>query len=426
MDHPVAPLVEQPAQGVARLPESFGIKPNPDYTADIDKYFGGTEEANKESPAVVEPPKLEVKIEPAPGSLADKLAAKKSPVVPVKAEVPAAPVVPVVDDPIAKIEAEMKAHNKNWKPAQGWEQLKTTVSTERARAAQLEKELQEAKTARAAEPIVAGMTSDQIKELQAREKAASDRLLVLSLEDHPNFRAQYVEPKNAAIDEANQLLAMHGVKGDVASLIAKPRSEIGKALAELVKDIPDFDKVQVAEAVRKAHSLDQSGRAALTQSKDLQKQIKNQTVERQKAAFENRWLPVSASIGEHAVSLEVPPTATAEERAGIEDYNASLKNLKNRAEEIAFSPVTEETIAENSMKAAAYDFHIQKAMPRIIGEYEQVVNLNRQLVAELNALRSRNPNRGISASPPAVEHGSTVDMSKMGHTEAAEYLANKR
>src|SRR4029077_18319455 len=119
-----------------------------------------------------------------------------------------------------------------------------------------------------AAPIVDGMTIEEIEGLKAREKAASDRLLVMDLENHPNFKAQYIEPKNAEVARANELLAAHGVKGDITTLLSKPRSELGKAVAEMVKDLPDFDRVEVAESVRKAYGLEQQSKLALTQSKE--------------------------------------------------------------------------------------------------------------------------------------------------------------
>lgn len=430
MDDPnaVPPVVDK-----SNLPE--GVSFNNDYKSDIDRLFDGPEGAGvttdkpapiaKDQPPPGTPPPVETKTEPQPGSLAAKLAGKKAPVVAtvVTDTKPESTTSPELD-PVSKIEAEFKKHDPKWKPAVGWDQLKALNKTEAEKRISAERERDELK-AHAAAPFLDGMTADDIKALKAREKAASDRLMVLALEEHPSFRAQYVDPKNAEIEKANELLRINGVKGDVSSLINKPRAEIGKAVTEMLKDMPEFDRVETAEAIRRAYSLDQAGKVALTNSKELQRQIQGKTIERQREAFDRTWLPVSAAIGEHAVEVEIPADAPAGTRAALEDYNASLKGLRTEAEKIAFSPMTDEGIAENAIKAAAYNFHIQKAMPRIISEYEEVVNLNRQLVAELNALRGRNPNHAISGTT-AVGEGGSKDPSQMNAREAADYYFNKK
>lgn len=430
------PAPPTPPASDSKLPESANIKPAAvvaaEMRADIDRYFDGQDGA----PAVVTPKlppgeaipaalpevKIGAKPEPPPvGSLAAKLAAAKKPA-PVDA--PKADVPLPVEDPIAKAEAEFKAHNPKWKPADGWNTVKSALQAQKERTAQLEKDLEAAK-ARASAPVLAGLSVGEIEQLKQREKEASDRLMLVDLENHPAFRAQYVEPKQSEIARANELLSAHGIKTDVASLLQKPRSELGKAVSELVKDLPDFDRVEVADAVRKAHQLDQGAKQALGNSKELQKGLQAQTVQRQREAFARRWAPVSAALGEHIIELEIPAEATPAERASIEDYNNSLKSLRTKAEEIAFSPLGDEAIAEAAMKAAAYDFHIGKAMPRILSEYEIVVNMNRQLVEELRAIKGRNPNHAIRGDAEAAadgkQAGNTGDLSK-----DADYWFNKK
>ena len=413
---PVVPRAPDP-----RLPESAGIKPDT-LKDDIDKFFAADEAA---APVAPTPAPAAVPaaapVAPEPGSVAAKLAAKGKPAAPV-APVAAAPDSP--DAEFARIEAEMVAHTPKWKPAEGWEKLKTVARTEATTRARLEKELADAK-AKLTSPVVAGMTAEAIADLQAREKAASDRLMVLDLQSHPTFKANFIEPMQAEITKANEILAAANIKVDVAALIAKPRAELGKAVAEAIKDLPEFDRVEVAEAIRKAHTLDQSARSALAQSKDLGKALQVQSVERQRKAFASRWAPVSAAIGEFAQPVETPATATPEQRAADEAYNAELSALRTKAEAIALSPISDEAVAESAIKAAAYDLHVGQVLPRVLSEYQQVVDLNRQLVAEVNALRSRNPNHKISAIPGAADQGSP-DPAKMSHSEAAEYFFGKR
>ncbi len=253
-----APAPVVPTKTDDRLPE--GTKVVNTMQADIDKFF----DEPTPSPAAALPAVVPVAAPAAPavGSVAARLAAKAKPASAIP-PVPAPAGAPAADDPVATIEAEMRAHNRNWKPAEGWEKLKTTLRTESERRTALERELSETKTKIAATPIVAGMTADEIEQLKSREKSASDRLMVMDLENHPSFKAQFVEPKNLAIASAQELLAANGVKVDVHTLLMKPRAELGKAVVEAIKDLPEFDRVEVAEHIRKAYAIDQAAKGAL-------------------------------------------------------------------------------------------------------------------------------------------------------------------
>jgi len=421
LDNPTAP---PPARDHNVLPE--GITLQTDYKADIDKYFDKEPESEpKETKAVApkeEPKEVDPKVAPKGTSLAEQLAARAAP----KTEEPKKePKALAVADPIAEVEAQMQKANPKWKPAQGWETLKTIAKTEAQKRAELEAKLAEAETKLKTSPVLPGMTAEEVERLKNEHKEASDRLMLVDLQNHPTYKAQFIEPRDAEIARAKELLDAHGVKGSVQELLGKSRSELGKAVEELTKDLPSFDRTEVADAIRKAYSLEQNGKAALGSSKEILKGIQQNTQARQKAAFEKRYLPVSQAIGKHLIKLEVPANATAEERAEVEAYIEGGKKIREVAERYAFSVSDDETAAEVAMKAAAYDFHIGTVQPRISKEISAIMEDNRRLAQELTALRNRNPNLRISHLP-ASDSGGTKRMEDMGHEEAAAALAAKR
>jgi hypothetical protein len=159
--------------------------------------------------------------------------------------------------------------------------------------------------------------------------------------------------------------------------------------------------------------------------------LRNQTDAQQKQAFERTWGRAAGQVAEHIVELEVPDDATPELRSEIESYNAAYKGLRTVAENRAFGPMTTDAVAEAAIKSAAYDFHIQKAMPKLMKEIDGLITTNRGLIAQINAIKSRNPNLQISGqSAPGSVGGLGPDgtlsldqLSKMGHAEAAAALA---
>lgn len=423
-------LEAPPPVSVSNLPESFNLPPDT-LKADIDKYFTGKEgepvklEKVPLEQSTVEPAK-ETTVEPAESvkqqGLADKLTAKNKPAPtpePKKEEVVTQPAT----DPIEQLETKMRTANKNWKPSQGWDELKNYNRKLAEEKAALAKKAEELETKVKTAPVAGTLTSDDLKKLQDEHKALSDRLYLVDLENHPQFQSQYITPKQQALASAKELLDAHGVKaGDLASLLSKPRGELSKAIAEMTKEIPDFDRLEVAGALRKAYDFDQQGKAALSQSRQVLDGFKQKTVEQQRAAFNKTWAPAAAMLGENLVRLEAPDTATAQEKMEIEAYNNGMKQIQSTAEKIAFETHSEEAIAQAAIKAAAYDFHIQHAQPRILKEYEAMVKDNAALRDELKALRSRNPNHGIRAATGKSVDGSPKDPSQMSHAEAAEFF----
>ncbi len=159
----------------------------------------------------------------------------------------------------------------------------------------LEAELAEVQKKLTTIPANGSFVPEEVERLKAEHKAFSDEIAVTRLEAHPDFRRQYVEPKVAELARARDLLEAHGVKDKaVERLLSLPRAELGKAVAEIVKDIPAFDQVEVSDALRKAYALEQGGQQALAKSKDVLKQIQQNSAARAKQAFDSKWAPVSS------------------------------------------------------------------------------------------------------------------------------------
>lgn len=386
----------------------------------------------KEIPAPAVEPKPEVKVEApkvAPKvSLADQMT---KPVV--KAEVTPAPVaaketaVEADDADVRALEAKMIAANPKWKPSEGWTELKTARASAakerdeaRARADALEKKIRE-------QPVAGGLTAEQIADLQKREKDFSDKLMVAKLEAHPKFNEEFVVPKNAAVDKAKQLLAGHGLAVDVDALVALPQDKLGKALAEAMKDVPIFDQVEVATAIRTARAIDENGRKALSNSREIYAGIVKKGAESAKASFEKVWMPIAKEIGSNIVLLQAPEGATPEQVKEVEDYNAAMRQIQPDAERIMLGSLDDEGVARAASKAAAYDFHVKHVQPRLLREFSELKTSHDALFAELTALRSRNPNLKMTPSSDSGSDGQGAkDPTKMGHDEAADHYFNKK
>jgi hypothetical protein len=425
------------------LPEGLKV----DHGHSADEFFARHQEANGLSApapvapaaaaapvAPVVPPVAAATVAPEPssvpvkGSMMDKLAAKAKPAAPA-VPAPVVPAAPSAANPEDQISLDPKyspAAHASFAQIKGIaaglrDQLNAARETER----QLKAQLDAAKSATPV-PDVA-----EIEKLRAENKAFSDRLMLVDLREHPKFQSEFVAPQQQALQTAKELLVANGKSDDISRLVDLPRGELGKTLSEITKDLPDLDRRDVTDSVYKAWTIAQQASSALSKSRETYGALRNQTDATQKQAFERTWERSAGHVAEHIVELEVPDDATPEVRASIEADNAAFKGLRTVAEQRAFGPATSEVVAENAIKSAAYDLHIQRVMPRIIKEYDSLLTLNRQLAGELQAIRDRNPNRQIAGVAAGGGGGglgpdgtlSEAQLSKMTHEEAAAALA---
>lgn len=373
--------------------------------------------------------KVEEPAAPAKGSISERLVAKGKSVVPATEPVPVSGAKNPEDQITLDPKYTQAAHESFAQIKTITSGLRDQLNAARETERQLKTQLDAAKSGAPA-PEAA-----EIDRLRTEHKQMSDRLMLVDLREHPKFQAEFVAPQEAALNEASAILSAHGVtNADLKSLLLKPRGELGKAVAELAKSLPQFDQGEFSENIRKAWNLNQQASTALSKSREVYGAMRNQTETSQKQAFDRTWGRAAGQVSEHIVELETPDNASQDERTAIDQYNAAFKGLRTVAEQRAFGAATPEAISEHAIKSAAYDFHIQQAMPRMLKEFENLIGINRGLVAHLNAIKARNPNLQVSgASGPAAGGGagpdgtlSHAELSKMSHADAAAALATRR
>ena len=297
--------------------------------------------------------------------------------------------------------------------AEGLAQQLATLSQ---REAQLKVDLENAKKG------VVGPDGEEVARLRAEHKQMSDRLMLVDLQEHPKFKAEFIAPRDEALRAAQEVA---GPTVNLNAMLALPRSEFGAAVTAAAKGLSDFDRVDFVDNMRKAYAIKGQADQALSRSREIYTGLRQQTAQGQKKAFDSVIGPLWAQVSEHLVKTEIPANAPPEQRRAIESYNADLEAIRTNAEKIALGPSDERGIATAAVKAAAYDFHINRAIPRILGEYQAMKNALQTANAALADLRSRAPGRQFTPSPAAGPGQGGPDPSKMNHHEAAEYYATR-
>lgn len=398
----VADPVVEPVPSLTAIPESAGIKaPASDFG--VDAFFPG--EKKLEAPATAKPAAVSGDDAPpaAKTSLAAQVAAKAKPatvVPPAEAKKPeAAPAPAAAEHPEDKLEVDSKsspATREHFKTLKGvTKTLRGALQAQEAKVSELQSKLEAASKAPSATETA------ELSRLREEAKQLSDRLLLLDTQNHPKFKAQYEQPKQEALSAAKALLGDKA--SDAAKLLNLPRAELGKAISDLTKDLPDLDRRDVTDQLYKAWQLEQGGREALAKAGETNSAIRKLTIEEQRAGFGQRWDKIVPSLAENIVKLEVPADATREQRESIERYNEAAAAIRQSAEKVALGAIDEDAIVSHAAKSAAYDFHIGHVMPRIGQEISEMQETIAGLTKELAMYRGKNPKRDIGASLASSE-----------------------
>jgi len=269
---------------------------------------------------------------------------------------------------------------------------------------------------------VALTDSPEFQALKAEHEAMSKRLMVLDLESHPNFQKEFVAPKNAAEQEAKNILAAAGVTDvNLDAILAKDGIEFRKAVNDVSGKLKSpLDVTDFATAIRTAQSLRQKALAAVSKAGEINQTLKAQTFNGYKTAFDETYQETLGSI--KVAELTVPPGTAPEVVAEAEAFNAAVRGLRTESERIALGQSTPKDIARASIKAAAYEFQVKHVMPLVLKTVKAREARIAELEAKLSGIAARNPNAQMRGN--AGDSGG-VDPSKMNHKEAAEYFASR-
>jgi hypothetical protein len=273
---------------------------------------------------------------------------------------------------------------------------------------------------------VGTMTNAEVEKMKADLKVMSERVLLTDLQSHPDFQRQFTQPKAQAVQAAAEILASQKVEGvDVSKLLALPRAEFSKQVSEVAAELPSFDATEFSAQMRQAYALLQTEQQALVKSHETFAAIQKNQTEQGVAAFNRALASVGGEVTKLLVKVTPPAGASAELTEQINSYNAGIDGLQSKARKLALEPSSPDEVAVSAIKAAAYDFHIKQALPKILGEYQNLQRAYAELKAEHEAMKGKNPNNMGFIPPMASADAMKKELENVPSDERLDFLAKK-
>jgi len=291
-----------------------------------------------------------------------------------------------------------------------WDKMKTSAKADRVRIAELEKQLKERAPVAHDEA-----TKSRLAQLEQENKSYSDRMKVHDLTNHPDFVAQYVAPVSKAVEGIKQTLKVEGIEADVDKLMKLDGKQFSKAVSDLLGDASEFTKTVLFEQFRQAKTADHARVEAIANADTVRAQLQQNFSARSKQIFDE--VGKEAALG--LAPAEVGEKATDDEKHAVAQYNASLTGIAKRAEELAFSPPNDRSVAQMAHNAATLEFLVTQGLPRLermfaseVGARDAKISALQKEITDLVGSRPRVGNTG-------GDDGQKIEESEQSHIDSA-------
>jgi hypothetical protein len=278
-------------------------------------------------------------------------------------------------------ETEEKAPEEDaWKEPEGLEE-KAKVDFRRLKAsrdneiAALQEKLKHLETS-AADPEI-----DRLKE---ENTALAQKLKEIDFQATPEFENTFVKPREDSMRKLTALAKEHNLDVSIESLLSKKGKDLGDAVSEATESLPDFYRTEFIDEVRKVLDVDRSRSEALQDASKYREGLHQRRRQQQEQALDKVWGNLA---GEHGYLIEPLGGDSEEDKA----YDTAAAALKTQVRSYTSEAMSEEDIASVSTKAAFFDFMISQAFPRMEQDYQELLKLNQDQSAKLEACKGQNP-----------------------------------
>lgn len=238
----------------------------------------------------------------------------------------------------------------------------------------------------------------EVNRLKEEHRKALDRLALLDYQSHPEYRKNFVEPREQLKAQVAQILADNGVEGvDIDGMLSKPRGEYAKAMSDLEDRLNSYDAGEIRATMRDLQKITEASKSAVGKYSEMAQALKQQSEIKSRQAFEE---VVKENKSWMLKPYEIPEGIDPDEKQQLEDFNKAVAQVKGQAERYAFTPSDEKTSAALAFKAAQYDLYTNHAIPRMVKDYQDAKATIAELTEKLKQLQAKRPGVVDSANTP--------------------------
>lgn len=377
---------------------------------DESAHLKDAEEFFSQKEASPEPAPKEPVVKEAPKDAAPKEPEKKAPVNPFlqteETEKKEEPKTEVDIDKFADPDEKSKSYPD-------WKSLKQVAKEARAERDALRAEVEKMRTQTVPDDARKA-TEARLAELEAQNKAYSERLKLVDIRSHPDFVNEFVTPRENLLKEVTDTLKEYGVEADVAQILGADRKTFATKLSELASDLPEFERTNLFANANKFRELGAKASAVVADSSKYVEEKNQKFAAETRATFD----AVAATTLSGIKPIAVPEGADDALKADIEVYNTALAGVRKTSEDLAFGRMDAKGVAQMAQEAAMFRFMRATGMPMMQKTLARDLSSRDARIAELEGQLKE-----LQAAGPRTSYGSGSPEPSLGEKSHADAAA---
>ena len=289
---------------------------------------------------------------------------------------------------------------------EGWNALKTKAKDFERENAELKQQLQSYE----GNPEQVSKYQEQIDALSKERDNLLNKIAESDLNSHPEFQEKYQKPLDNAMERLEAILEDSNSDLKAKDLLKMKKRDLADTVEEITDGMPKVFAREFVEDIARVKSLIDSRDDAMSNAS----QFMSKANEEMKTQAFNDFNQTAAQFkNEHGMlfnPLQATGNISEEQRHELETYNNALAEIDQKAQSFAFGQMSNAEMSQVAMQAAANDFMVKHAIPRLEKEYIALLDANKQMADQLKALKGAKPSVNNPQGGQAAK--ATSDMSR--------------
>lgn len=223
--------------------------------------------------------------------------------------------------------------------------------------------------------------SPELDALKKERDELSDRLRLVSVENHPKFKSYFENKTNAQLELAKRI-AGNG-KGDrIVELLKAPESPIrDQELEQALADLTTVQQSRIASVLNNLAEIESERHSEIAKARDSYERIQSEQQEAHKAN-QSKVQKTFTDIVQSFTDKEKGNPAY-QKRDGDEAWNSSVEQRLEQAKTLLFGDAGQDRVMKAALDAVAY--------PVALAQLKEVVSENARLQAQIKELTAAQP-----------------------------------
>jgi len=293
---------------------------------------------------------------------------------------------------------------------EGWNALKTKAKDFERENSELKQKLTEYE----GNPEQVSEFQAQLEELKKEKEDLLNQLAQNDLTAHPEFQEKYQKPLDKSLGRLEAVLEDSNTEVSVKDLLKMKKRDLVDTVEDITEGMPKVFAREFVEEIANAKNLMDSREDALGNASEFMTNVQEQSKTQAFQEFNQTVGEFKNEYGMIFEPLRANGSLSEEQQHELSVYNNALSEIETKAQSFAFGKMDNAQMSKVAMQAAANEFMVNHAIPRLEKEYVSLLDANKQMSEQLKSLQGVKPkvNQTTTTDSGKPQFKSTDDLVK--------------